>query len=185
MKKIKISKKIILVLTTALVFGGFSAFFILNKNQENKTSQNEPQTIQESISYSPPTEEEIKSANDNKQENDALEEDIRNQNQSPVSGKRQASPIITSAAMYGDSAEVSSYITGIFEDGGTCTAHFKRNNLSATQVVTATKEGRSTYCPLFRISKNQLTESGVWSVTVSYESAAYRGTSEPVSIEVK
>lgn len=135
------------------------------KNDANQTAE------EDYINLDPPTEEEKTETEENKK---SISED------SPAppasnNGKKQVTPVITSA----DRSEVRAYVTGIFEDGGTCTATATKG----AQVKTATSSGfadfNKTTCAPITISL----PDGGWSIVVSYSSSTAEGKSQPYEVD--
>lgn len=177
-------KAIIIGLVALLLVAGVT--FILLKQRNNK-SETTPaiSAQQETINLEPPTAEDKQSVDENKQRIINEQEKAANQPTPPAGSTKTVTPIIAFAEQSGSVVEVSSYVNGIFEDGGKCTARFIKNALSITKEVTATKEGRSVFCPLFSIPASEFAEKGMWSVTVSYSSPSASGSSEAKAVEVR
>lgn len=89
-------------------------------------------------------------------------------------GKKQVYPIITGASH----SEVNAYVSGLIEDGGTCTA----TATQGSQTVTASSYGfvdvNKTSCEPIPVSL----PPGTWSVVVSYSSALYEGSSQAFEV---
>jgi hypothetical protein len=77
----------------------------------------------------------------------------------------QATVIITSA----DANGVKSYVSGVFEDGGSCTATASNGSQTASGSSTGFQNVSYTQCP--PISWNSPLSAGKWTVTVNYKSA--------------
>lgn len=124
------------------------------------------------INYGPPTETE-------KKETEAHKQSLANEQNSPPpitsSGKKQVDPIITS--VYG--SEVRSYVSGVIEDGGTCTATATKSGASA---VTGSSTGffDAAYTGCLPISL--ALSGGGWSVVVSYSSSTAEGKSQAYEV---
>lgn len=120
------------------------------------------------INLDPPTEEEKKSAEDHK--NSLADEKPA----STTPGSQGVTVTITNASR----SEVNAYVTGVFEDGGHCTA----TATMGSQTKTATSEGFTnvsyTSCAPIKWSL----PSGNWSVVVSYSSSKASGHSEAVAV---
>jgi hypothetical protein len=120
------------------------------------------------------TEEEKQQAADNK---DRIVEEQNNKPQptqnspTPTPAKKQVTVTITNA----NKDTVNAYVSGIFEDGGTCTATFTQGSTVVTRTSTGFKNVSYTQCA--PIAPN-LPSGGTWSVVVSYSSAAAEGTSK-------
>lgn len=131
----------------------------------------------QTINYGPATEQE-------KQESEARKNDI-GQQPSPTppspSGKKQVVPVVVSA----DKEGANAYVSGIFEEGGTCTAKFTTTNGDS---IEATSSGfqNSNYTSCAPIKLNgPLNIKGDWTVVVSYSSATAEGSSQPRQFKVE
>jgi hypothetical protein len=120
------------------------------------------------------TQEEKQQAADNK---DRIVEEQNNQSQptqstsTPTPAKKQVTVTITNTK----GNTVNAYVSGVFEDGGTCTATFTQGSTVETGTSTGFKNVSYTQCA--PITYN-LPNDGTWSVVVSYSSAAAEGTSK-------
>lgn len=178
MNKNKKIKMIILVCIISISILTAAYFFIINQNHDSLSSEN-PQTESSSLNLSPPTEEEQRQASENK-------EKLINNDES-VSGNSSSSSevVITSADQYDNNVEVSAYIPSIFEDGGECNALFTKGQEKISKKVAAVKEGRSVFCPLFKIPVDEFSSKGEWTVKIDYKSPITQTTSSPRSIDVR
>ena len=85
----------------------------------------------------------------------------------------------TSAAV-----EVGAHVTGLIEDGGTCTLTLTRDGVEVTASAAGMADASSTTCGSgFTVPGAELA-GGTWSAVVSYESATASGSSEDVTVEV-
>jgi hypothetical protein len=126
------------------------------------------------INYDPPTEEEKQAAEDTKQDIDPSPTPP-----TPAGSLRSVTPTITFADRNGASA----YVTGVFEDGGTCTATFTHGG----DKITATSEGFQnasyTSCAPLKLA-SPINIQGDWNVSVSYASKTAAGTSAAYAFKV-
>lgn len=99
----------------------------------------------------------------------------QNQTQASSSGKKQVTPTITHA----DATSVSAYVSGVFEDGGTCTAIFTQGATTKTFTSTAFANVSYTSCAPIKVSG---LASGTWTVVVSYNSSAATGQSQQQTV---
>lgn len=130
------------------------------------------------VDLSPATEEEIK---DSEQHKDAA---VNNEDIKISSSKRKIQPVIVDAGQYGNQIEVRSYISGIVESGGVCTATFTHGTSTFTRQSTGTSDATTTLCPKITLQKEDFPVSGTWSVTIAYLSNAAYGNSSNKSFEV-
>lgn len=136
------------------------------------------------INYGPPTEQE-------KQDTAKFKQDLTNQGAnngtSPPPGQKQtATPIISSwgQVLSSQNVEVSGYVTGVYEQSGTCTANLEKSGQKVSQSQAATLNAQNISCGFITIDRSKLTP-GTWKATLSYTSATAEGTSQPVMVEVQ
>jgi hypothetical protein len=139
MPKIKsLSKKTLIIIgivALIIVAGGVLAFVkIRDSNKPLPTSADQPTNT---VNFNPPTEQE-KSAADERKE--AIVNEQNSNNQTPAGSKKQVVPVITNASQNG----VNSYVSGIFEEGGTCTATFTQGAAKFTKTSTAFADATTT-----------------------------------------
>lgn len=139
------------------------------------------------VNLSPPTEEEKKETQQKKQqvaEDQAKEPD--SSNTPPVSSdKATKTPFIVFVGQEGQTIELTGYVPGIFEEGGTCTATFMKASLRVTRQSKAFKDYNYTSCTPISIDRSAFQEAGDWQVTLSYESTSTTGVSKASTIVVK
>ena len=147
---------------------------IIWQNSKAEPSQITATPAEETINYSPPTEQDKQSVEDNKQRI----VDEQNQQTPPTTpdGLKQVSVTVASA----DKQSVFASVSGVVEDGGTCTATF--TNGSTTLSSTSESVANVSYTQCGRIQPPVL-DGGNWSVTVSYLSTTAKGSSEPFRME--
>ena len=85
--------------------------------------------------------------------------------------KKTVYPVITSASR----TEVYAYVSGVLEDGGTCTATATQGSQTKTASAAGFANVSYTSCKPIKISL----PAGTWSVVVSYSSAGFEGKSSP------
>ncbi len=95
------------------------------------------------------------------------------------SSKKQVTPVITNASQ----EQINAYVPGVFEEGGSCTATLTKNNKTVTKTSTGFQNVSYTSCAPINIS-GQLTERGIWSLILSYNSTTVEGKSAATSLEV-
>lgn len=131
------------------------------------------------INYGPPTEEEKKASDQVK--------DGQNQPTSPPATpgqKKAVTPVITSWGYNAitQQAEVSGYVGGVIENGGTCTLTLEKSGQKVTESKAAIADAQTTSCGLISVARDRLSP-GNWTATLSYSSASAEGTSEPRTVE--
>lgn len=171
-KKFRLIIGLFLVLLTAgLVYGG------LQWQAANRTD-----SIATPINYAPPSKNDREAVEANKKE--IAEREAKLEQTTTTSQKRTLQPIITYADQYDDVVEVGGYIA-VFEEGGTCTATFKKGSVTITRSVAAVRGANSTDCPVITINTQEFNPKGLYTVTLSYDSPTTTGSTSPKEIEVK
>jgi len=158
------SKKKIALISLALVavaVGGLFTFRYL-------TTPDQPATPP-GVKLAPASKEEKEESEANKQR--LVDEKNNQNNQSDGSGNGKINVIISNAGY--DS--LSAYVTGVFEEGGTCTATFTQGSTTITRGSTGFANVSYTQCA--PITPNLPNTNG-WSVVVSYTSASGQGKSQ-------
>jgi hypothetical protein len=174
------------LMTAAIVIVGGGVYAGSNHNQKPpamgpvSTKSTQPTTDQKSqINDSPPTAGEKAEAN---AKTNAVAQ-ANNDKNAQSSGKKSVTPIITSP-LSGDALTVRGQVSGVNENGGTCTATFTQ---SGKQPVSATAQGVAagtyTVYPPIPIARKQLS-TGPWQVILSYSSAAAEGASAAQSLQL-
>ncbi len=98
-----------------------------------------------------------------------------------VDGKRAVNPVITSASQ----AELRGFVSGIAEDGGTCTATFTKGTVTFTKTSAGFINVANTNCKLITLSSSDFPSKGNWSITLSYSSSKAIGTSPSTNLEIQ
>lgn len=167
MIKNKNTKLKLVAIACIIAILGLGASFLLNRGtRQIKTDQSS--TVSSGINYGPPTEQEKAETEVHK---NSLGESSQPTNTS--NGKKQVAPIITSV----DKREISAYISGVFEEGGTCTATLTKDGKTVTK--TSIGFGNVSYTSCEPITVDGSLDKGSWSVVVSYDSKAAEGQSQP------
>lgn len=167
--KQKASRKLIVSAAVILLLVGSLGAFALLRSET-------PETTPSGVTLAPATPEERKSSEDNKAR--IVEEEKQRSNSGDssqsASSKRQVSVTVTSAT----AESVNAYVTGVFEEGGTCTATFTQGSTTISR--TSVGFGNVSYTQCAPIAPSLPSTSG-WSVKVNYSSAAAEGTSQAYS----
>jgi len=155
---------VVLVLLLALIGFGLARD---NKNDQSPaTSDGAP---------SPPTSEEKQAA---EQRKDEIVEEQKQPNSSQSSGIKNVTVVITSVT----STDVRGYTSGVFEDGGTCSATATKGSQTFAQTSSGFANVSYTQCTPINWS-NPLSK-GSWLVNLSYRSTTAQGSTSQ-TIEVK
>ncbi len=167
------------VIGAVVLVSGIVAATTLFYNRSNDNTSPTPMGTEKStdINYNPPTKEEIKETEDRKEQlSDPVTPPVTN-----TSGKVVVTPVVTNSSQ----SEVRSFVTGVSEDGGTCTATFTHEALSFSKTSTGFKNVSTTNCEPISLSRSDFSASGKWSVTVSYSSNTSEGKSQSTTFEVQ
>jgi hypothetical protein len=169
----------IALLVTLLAVGGW--LYYRHTNQSKTSNVIEGAIPGEKIDLSPPTEEEKRQVEENKER---LVERQQQEGQTPANGTKQVAPFITDAAQYGQQVEVRAYIPGIFESGGTCKAVFTKAAQTITKETNAEKNVSNTTCRALIINRSEFPSAGDWSLVLTYTSGTAQGSSESKMVRV-
>lgn len=129
------------------------------------------------INYNPPTQTELKETEQHKDDLVKRSQNTENSSQNSGSVKKNVNPVITSASVEGDSVVIASFVEGIFEEGGTCTVRLTQGTNVASKQVEAIPNVSTTSCKRVTFSRSELSGSGTWTATVTYESSSSKGIS--------
>lgn len=173
----KTSKKVVLAVLTACVVVGSVAYIVYAQQTKQPAKPNKP------ITYSGPSEQDKKDAEDNKKEV-AAQQAIENQS-SNTSQKKQVNPVITNARQSAQQITINAYISGVFEDGGTCTAVATKGSASVTRSSKAFADATTTSCAPIFVDRSAFPESGSWNVVVSYSSNTAEGKSQATPLAIQ
>ncbi len=126
------------------------------------------------VNLNPPTQTEKKETEAHK---DALAQNPPPPPAAP-GGSRQVTPFITSAS----ASTVKAYVSGVVEDGGTCTATFTSSDgTTKTFTSTGAANATNTICTPIQVSG---LGAGSWSVVVSYSSTSSSGSSAAQTVKI-
>lgn len=159
-------KVIVPLLVVILLLAGGVFIFARNRN----TSKTKTKSSTETVNYAPASPVEKKETEDNKDRIVAEQNQNKPQN-SDSNQKKSVTPTIVNA----DANSTSAYITGIFEEDGTCTATFTKGSITKTK--TSQGFGNVSYTQCAPIDTTGLLGSGSWTLVVSYSSNTAQGSS--------
>src|SRR3989338_2205643 len=159
-----------LLLTAVLVLLLALIGFGLTRNNKNDQA-----TTTTGGNLTPATSEEKQEAENRK---DQIVEGQRNQTATPSLGTKNVSVVITNATL----TDMRGYASGVFEDGGTCTATATKGSQTVTKTSTGFKNVSYTSCsPIYWDSP---LGNGSWTINLSYKSTTAQGSASQ-TIEVK
>lgn len=186
MLKIKKSSKNKTLTVTTLVIAVVLLSVSLITLKINKKSPPQAANTSDKINLSPATEEDKKSVESNKNAIVSKDEQLKAQTGSTASTSlKSVKPVITYAGVYGDNIELGGYVNDVFEDGGKCTAVFKKDDQSLSKVVNSVKNNTAVDCPAMSVPRNEFKSSGIWSLAIEYSSSTAKGVSDSRTLEVK
>src|SRR5437763_1014631 len=128
MRKLRLNRKpLLLTLAVLVVGGGVLAYSVVNNNNSslaspNATAPKKQADTPRQINYGPPTAQEKAAGNANKDAAINRQNINNNSPSSPNSNKKSVTPIITSSSQSGSTITINGFVSGIVENGGTCTA---------------------------------------------------------------
>jgi hypothetical protein len=173
--------KVLTIATILLVVIFGSAYYLFVGTKEsaplNESKNNETQASLETIKESPATDQE-------KAESQTVKEELANNPNTPVvgsDGKKQVNVVVTD---YSPSV-VGSFVEGVVEDGGSCTATFKQGTLSFTKTVSAIANVSTSQCERIILNSSDFPAKGAWSTSITYSSPSANGVSQSVTINVE
>ncbi len=168
-------KKYILIFLAVVLIAAGSAFFIIKNNNKQSTPSTEK--------YEGPTSQDKKDAADNKKHVSNREELDKQEDSS--SDKKQVTPVITNAMQSGQQITINAYVSGVFEDGGKCSATISKGSNSITRTTNAFADATTTSCQPIFIDRSVFSEAGDWKVTMHYKSNSAEGSSQAVTLAVQ
>lgn len=132
------------------------------------------------VTLAPPTKQEKQEVEDHKSElaKNAAASSSASATQTKTSSVIITSPSSSNPSQYG----VRAYVSGVFEEGGTCTATATQGGASISK--TSLGFGNVSYTQCAPIDWDSPLGVGRWSIAVSYKSAT-TSSSQSVTIEVK
>lgn len=178
----KSNKKLLIIVICIVLVLGAGAIYLITRKSNNSSQPSTTTNQTETINLDPPTEADKQRVEDNKQR---IIEDSNKTNSQATSGLKQVMPVITYAEQYKEQVEVGSYVGGVFEDGGTCTATFSQGSSSFTRSSTGVKGSNNVNCPMITAKASDFPSKGTWNVTLSYSSSTASGSSASKGFEVK
>lgn len=186
LKNKKILRKKVLIPIIVIAICGIAAGvyfgFIKDNSPKSSTPASTVEVANQDINFDPPTEEE-------KKENEKAKDEKINANPTPsvpvVNGKRQVTPVVTYAMQEGQQITINSFVSGVVEDSGTCTATFQLNGLTVTKTTEGFANATTTNCSPFFIGRADFPKPGDWQLTLSYASGNASGSAAPKTVTIQ
>lgn len=175
------NKKLLIPLVVIILVGaGVGSYLFLNRDTDDKNPVSTVEVANQDINYDPPTEQELKEAEQLQQNRES------NSNTPPVvNGKRQLTPVVTYAAQDGQQVTVNAYAAGIVEEGGTCTATFTLGNQKVAKTTAGFANASTTNCEPFFIDRGEFPRAGEWQLVLSYNSNTATGAAAAKAVNIK
>jgi hypothetical protein len=177
-KKRSNKKKIVLIViivVLAVLSSIFAYYYFTDeKPATSNTAGSSPSPTNEpKINLDPPTDDE-------KKDSDRAKDVIVDQQQNPTPTTNTVTPIVTYAD-YNNATkqlEVGAFVSGVVQDGGTCTFKLTKGSQTFTKQTTGFANAQNTGCPALSANRSDIPSSGTWSVVVSYSSTSHSGVSQ-------
>lgn len=99
--------------------------------------------------------------------------------------KTSVTPIITNASQNGSEINVSGYVSGVFENGGTCTVTLTQAGSQITKTSAGFENASTTQCTPVTIERSEFSTAGQWQTTLTYESANAAGISQAQTLTIQ
>ncbi|CAN5425096.1 hypothetical protein BH09PAT4_BH09PAT4_03060 [soil metagenome] len=177
-------KPLLLSLVTLLLLVGVVAVLEITDTTHLLHPESSPttKTADQAIDYSPATDEE-------KADSDSLKTDSSNQqdqntNNSGSTTKKQVEVTLTGYRTDTSNLYVNGYVSGIVEDGGTCTTTLKNGSAVVTRSRQGVSNATNTTCGQTTIPLSSL-HSGTWQATLNYSSTTSTGKSSVMDVVVE
>ena len=129
------------------------------------------------VEITPPTQQEKDQADQQKEEV-IKQQEIEN---TPSTDKKR----VGVAIIYADQTTLNAEVSGVFEDGGVCTATFTQGNKKIQRTSQGVKNATTTSCAPMDFDPDFFASTGTWTLAVSYSSNTASGTSSSTNITVK
>lgn len=176
MKNKKSQKNLIIVTFVILLLSGLIGglyFFVFREKSEPN-----------GISLAPATEQEKADAEDNK--NEIIQQQEKQKNDSANTTDSSGSEVVVTITS-ANSEGVYSFVSGVLEDGGTCTAIYSKGSESFQKTSSGFINVTDTQCEPITTNRGDFSSTGVWSVQVTYSGSASqaRGTSQASKITIQ
>jgi GH25 family lysozyme M1 (1,4-beta-N-acetylmuramidase) len=166
MKDFRHNRKKIILVILLVVAVLITAYFIVIRDNNNQGDKPRPTNT---INYDGPTEEE-KKAGDIQKEADKQRQEINNS-----APPQTANIVIVDSSQYDSTIEIRSYVSNVYEDGGTCKATLTNGSKTVSKTSTAFKDATTTQCEPIDIPRSEFTSTGDWKLVLSYSSSKIQG----------
>lgn len=173
------------LLAILVITAGGWAIHSSKKQKAAPNSTDKPYTISSGgskVDLSPATSQDQQYSDSRK---DQITDTKPSDSTSPPSTSGSVTPLITYAEQSDSTVDVSAYIPGIVEDGGSCTLTATLDNTKVTQTNPAFMNAKTTNCKNFSVPVSEFSSSGIWNLKISYSSSSHTGTSAETTVTIK
>lgn len=178
-KKARFNKKLLIaVLSVLLLISAVAAVYLLKIGDEKSKSdivgQSDVEIAQQDINLDPPSEA-VKTEADIQK--DKIIQNSANSSRPTENGNKVVNPVITYAQQDGQTVTVNSYVSGVIEDGGECTAKFVKESLAILKTSQGISNAGNTVCAPIFVAATEFKSYGDWNLTIAYKSTSAAGIS--------
>lgn len=178
--------KILLIIGLLLVVAVVGAYFAMKQPAKKTTSSSYQKTSTgHDVNLDPPTEEDKQQNDQNKQQLGDKQQTTTPPPSETQNGKKTVTPFIVFAGEDGTNITVNGYVSGIFEEGGTCTATFTKGTFKITKTSKGIQDSNHTTCAPISAAASEFTGGGTWNVILSYASSTASGSSQTGSVVIQ
>ncbi len=174
-RKTTSSTSTFIIIATLVIILGLASFWFFTRHRTDKVTTT---ADGQGINLKPATRTEKEEADAHKDQIVKNDQAQTNLPTTPASQKKQVPVVITEISDKG----VRSYVTGVFEEGGTCTAVANKGDSSFTKFSMGFENASYTQCA--PINWDSPLNKGTWTITVTYKSASAEGSQTKI-LEVK
>lgn len=177
----KNKKWLVAVAVALLVVGAFIIWKKTSSNNSVPKSTEDTAEKKDTINYDPPSEQDKEDVNNTKER---LGEEQSSAPTPSTNGKKNASPVVTSAFDDGTNIQVMGFVGGVVENNGQCTYVFTKDSSKVSKTTTAQADASTSRCSTLAFPRAELT-AGSWSVIMNYTSPSAQGSSNTLNLEVQ
>jgi len=170
------------LLALVVIVAGALVFAVWRSQRHGASDTSAPQATGQTpqVNLSPATDQE-KSDSEQHKEDTTLPAPSSN---TETPNKKAVSPVIVNATM-GESLTIRAYVSGVYEDGGTCTIEAVLENNKVSRQSEGFKDATTTICTAISIPRSEFSKPGNWKLTLTYDSTTAHGVSQTISTEIK
>lgn len=155
-------------------------YFILISTNENKSENSNNEQTTNSINYDNATDEQKSAGEQIKSQG---MDSLLTENESTQNGKKTVGVFIIDASQYSNIVEIRSYVNDL-DPEGICTILLQNGSSVITKTTTTLPNASNSSCKTVDIPLSEFSNSGLWSVKVSYQSDSASGESNTINLSV-